>query len=467
MAWTAAKLLLVAGFVALGIAVVLVARPITNPGVQECGSALEFYAQNRENTVVRPGEPDSPADAVARAGQPSCRDRAFAEIQRAALAGGAAFALCVIGIVTGLVDDRITYWRAPRYESLLRDWSTDARQRHGLVPRVGIDEIESRLPPLEAPEVWGLVLFGALAFVALPAVATFEATRAVAEQMSPIPLFLMAPVVLVAFLAAAAARKAVYPAAVSWAAVTESTVAACWDARLRPLMGWFGFDIHVLRSSGAPRRDAVTDVRVLQSASALIHVVLLALAAWSVTRSPLRPEFAPGWTTAQWVLVGATGLMVASGLLRLPKVVRGWPVRPGVSGIALILRTARGPERVAQLVVATAAITAANLVGLALALAAFGSGAPIDRLCFVYLLAVSAAALSRTPNGAGVFEAAMAMLLMVVGIEPGVAVCATLTFRLFTYWVPMLPAGHASAVMARRAGRPAVRGSLAAASRER
>ena len=91
----------------------------TNPGVQDCGSPVGFFLTDRENVTILPGLPSAPENAVALAEQPTCRDRAEVEMRKAAIATAAFFGLGLSGIVIGLLDDRVAYWRAPRYETLL------------------------------------------------------------------------------------------------------------------------------------------------------------------------------------------------------------------------------------------------------------------------------------------------------------------------------------------------------------
>ena len=57
----------------------------------------------------------------------------------------------------------------------------------------------------------------------------------------------------------------------------------------------------------------------------------------------------------------------------------------------------------------------------------------------VYLAAAAVAAVSPTPGGLGSFETAAIAGLSGIGLSPGTAVSAVLTFRLATYWLPVLP----------------------------
>ena len=57
----------------------------------------------------------------------------------------------------------------------------------------------------------------------------------------------------------------------------------------------------------------------------------------------------------------------------------------------------------------------------------------------MYLGSSLIAAAAPTPGGLGALEAAMVAGLTGVGLESGVAVAAVLSYRLATYWLPILP----------------------------
>jgi undecaprenyl-diphosphatase len=57
----------------------------------------------------------------------------------------------------------------------------------------------------------------------------------------------------------------------------------------------------------------------------------------------------------------------------------------------------------------------------------------------VYLGSSILAAAAPTPGGLGAMEAALVAGFTGVGLDPGVAVAAVLSYRLVTYWLPILP----------------------------
>jgi Lysylphosphatidylglycerol synthase TM region len=60
------------------------------------------------------------------------------------------------------------------------------------------------------------------------------------------------------------------------------------------------------------------------------------------------------------------------------------------------------------------------------------------------------AAVAPTPGGVGPFEAAAVAAFGAVGVAASFAVTAVITFRLITYWLPVIPGGIALRALRRR-----------------
>ena len=76
--------------------------------------------------------------------------------------------------------------------------------------------------------------------------------------------------------------------------------------------------------------------------------------------------------------------------------------------------------------------------------------AGITEIGAVYLGAAVIAAASPTPGGLGAIEAALVAGLTGIGVPPGPAVSAVLTYRLATYWLPVIPGWAAWRLLQRR-----------------
>jgi uncharacterized protein (TIRG00374 family) len=70
---------------------------------------------------------------------------------------------------------------------------------------------------------------------------------------------------------------------------------------------------------------------------------------------------------------------------------------------------------------------------------AFTPTGSVAAIALVYLAASVVGQAAPTPGGLGAVEAAVAAGLTATGIDPGVAISATLVFRLWTFWVPTIP----------------------------
>jgi uncharacterized membrane protein YbhN (UPF0104 family) len=124
---------------------------------------------------------------------------------------------------------------------------------------------------------------------------------------------------------------------------------------------------------------------------------------------------------------------------------------PGLRSAAVSLRTvAASPVKLTLLAGGSALITLAYIGGLAASVQAFGGHAGIVAIGAVYLGAAVIAAASPTPGGLGAIEAALVAGLTGVGVPPGPAVSAVLTYRLATYWLPVIPGWAAWRLLQRR-----------------
>jgi len=120
------------------------------------------------------------------------------------------------------------------------------------------------------------------------------------------------------------------------------------------------------------------------------------------------------------------------------------------SAIANLRAVARSPAKLALLLGGSAVVTLSYIGALAGSVAAFSGGLSIAAVGTVYLGASALAAAAPTPGNLGALEAAMVAALTAVGMDAGPAVSAVLTYRLATYWLPILPGWLCWSFMQRR-----------------
>ena len=205
-------------------------------------------------------------------------------------------------------------------------------------------------------------------------------------------------------------------------------------------VGGMALNVRFLQKSGVEPTAGVAAVGVNALAGFLVHAALLVIFFSWAGRSTAHAFKLPSSSkllVILAVLAAVIGIVVATRQGRRFAARRLLP--PLRSSLASLGRVARSPARLALLFGGSALVTLAYIGGLVASVEAFGGGAGIAAVGAVYLTASLVAAASPTPGGIGAFETAAAAGLTGLGISSGAAVSAVLTFRLATYWLPVLP----------------------------
>ena len=232
----------------------------------------------------------------------------------------------------------------------------------------------------------------------------------------------------------------------------RAQLAASFAALVGPAgVGGFALTARFLERLGLGRGEAGASVAVKSIAGFATHLVLMfAFVAWAGS-SGVGSFSVP---SSQTVLLVVTIVLVLAGALLAIRPVRRAVLRPLVdavrSGIGQIGRVFRSPERVVALFGGSALLSLTLVGAVACCVQAFGGDLAFAQVGAAYLVAVAISAIAPTPGNLGAIEAAMIAGLTGFGLADGVAVSATLTFRLATFWLPLLPGWFAMEVMQRR-----------------
>jgi uncharacterized protein (TIRG00374 family) len=221
----------------------------------------------------------------------------------------------------------------------------------------------------------------------------------------------------------------------------QVALASSFVNRVTPAnVGGMALNVRYLQKAGVPPAEAVTGVGLNVIAGGVVHLGLLAgFLTWS--RRGASDAFAlPSSST---LLVVVAVVLALAGLVLATRRGRGLarshvlpPIRQSLSSVRGV---ARSPLRLAALFGGSAGVTLAYVAALACAVAAFDGGIPFAQVGAVYLGASLIAAAAPTPGGLGALEAALVAGLTGVGMDPALAVAAVLSYRLLTFWVPVLP----------------------------
>jgi undecaprenyl-diphosphatase len=205
-------------------------------------------------------------------------------------------------------------------------------------------------------------------------------------------------------------------------------------------VGGMALNLRFLQKAGVDSAQGVTGIGLNVAAGAIVHIVLLfAFLAWA-GRSDSSAFKIPSTSR---ILVAIAVVLAVVGLVALTR----WGRRILRTHVLKFLRNAwtsmaalaRSPGKVALLFGGSTLVTMFYVCALAAAVAAFHGDVSFAQVGAVYLGASVVAAAAPTPGGLGAMEAALVAGLTGVGMESGVAVAAVLSYRLLTYWLPVLP----------------------------
>ncbi len=210
-------------------------------------------------------------------------------------------------------------------------------------------------------------------------------------------------------------------------------------------------NVRFLRKSGVEPAEAVTGVGVNSLAGALMHMVLLALFfTWAGQGGGSAFKIPSG----SKLLVAVAALFVLAGVVgatrRGRRLVRTHVVGNVKRSFSSIAALGRSPVKLAALFGGSVGLTMSYVAALVAAVAAFHGGVSFADVGAVYLGSSIIAAAAPTPGGLGALEATLVAGLTGVGMASGPAVAAVLSYRLATYWIPIVPGWLSIRALARR-----------------
>lgn len=188
---------------------------------------------------------------------------------------------------------------------------------------------------------------------------------------------------------------------------------------------------------GVPPAAALSAGLIDSFSGFLVQVTLIATAVFVVR--PDLSEIGDGGGTFDidlvFILVGVVVVALAGvALWRLPKLRDR--VREVVGEARSALRVVRSPRRVALLLSGGLIAEIGYAAALGLCLRGFGVHVSVAELVLVQVAVGLFAGLMPIPGGVGVAEAAMAGALGLIGVDPAIALAATITDRLITFYLP-------------------------------
>ena len=310
----------------------------------------------------------------------------------------------------------------------------------------------ARLDRIRPRTAMSLAAFVFAFYVLLPQLGDFGDT---AEAASEANWWWLAPMILGAaatIVFASLSFVASVPEPIPFLPALRMQIASSFLSRIAPAnTGTLAVGVRFLQRSGLDPGPAAAAVGLSALAGFVVHLCLMGAFLLWVGSSDVGFEL----PQADVIFIIITVVLSASGLaIALVPAVRRRVLPPLVaqardaaSSLADVLTD---PVRVIGLIGGSTGVTGSFILTLAAAVAAFGGGVSFPEIGAAYLVAAALGSAAPTPGGLGAVEAALVTALTGYGMQSGPAVSAALTFRLVTYWLPMLPGWFTFQQMQRR-----------------
>lgn len=400
---------------------------------------------------------------------PTDRDRArdlAALLVEVAVAAGADTA---VDAATAAIGDDQVGRVLPMLQPLALPTATRARAkahpglleelRRRLAERTGREEVALERLERIRPRTLVMVTASSLAFYSLlPQLANLGSTVESFGDADPLWLVGTVAASMASYVFAAVSFQGSVAQPIPFAANLRAQVGASFAGLVGPAgAGGYALTARFLQRNGLDAGESAASVSINGVAGVAVHVLLtLGFVTWTsqsdaAGTSGLSGIELPAGSTI--LLVGAILLALVGGTLGIAPV-RRRVVGPAVAAVrsagAQLAAVARRPARVVALLGGSAAISLSYVAAVAAAVAAFGGELSFAQVGTAYLAAAALASVAPTPGGLGAFEAALVALLTGFRMADGPAVAAVLTFRLATFWLPILPGWAAVTWMQRR-----------------
>ncbi len=232
----------------------------------------------------------------------------------------------------------------------------------------------------------------------------------------------------------------------------QAQLASSFVNRVTPAnVGGMALNVRFMQKAGVEPAAAVTGMGLNVLAGGIVHIGLLFLfLAWA-GRSEGGGFSIPSSSkllVAIAVVLAVVGLLVATRWGR--RFFRTKVLRFVKQSLSSMVALARSPGRLLALFGGSIGVTMAYAAALACAVAAFDGGVSFAQVGAVYLGSSVIAAAAPTPGGLGAMEAALVAGFTAIGMDPAIAVAAVLSYRLATFWLPILPGWLAFRMLDRR-----------------
>ncbi|HRW38037.1 MAG: flippase-like domain-containing protein [Acidimicrobiales bacterium] len=269
-----------------------------------------------------------------------------------------------------------------------------------------------------------------------------------------IPILLVLP--LLTYPAGAASLLGAVTGRLPFLRTTQVMFAQSFLNRFTPAnAGGMALRARYLQRNGVPLVNAASSVAITSAASGVAQVVLgVTFFAWAGRAAAQDQDTGSGFSmpSGQVIAIVVVVVLAALGALLATRFGRKlWnDLKVNVTSVWADVRNLAGrPSKLALLFGGATAAKLFTIICFAQTMRAFGQPVDFAVVGVVYLTANTVASAAPTPGGVGAIEAALTAGLVGLGIEAGEAAAIVLVFRLFSYWLPILPCWASLAALQR------------------
>jgi glycosyltransferase 2 family protein len=314
--------------------------------------------------------------------------------------------------------------------------------QQAVVEQTGVEHVEFvELQRVNRKMIFTIVMLALVTYFLLPQLADLPGIvdPVKAANWAWTPLILLGSAAT--YVAAATSLAGSVPDRVPPGPMVLASVGSSFASKLAPAgIGGMAVNVRFLQKQGVDEPVAVSAVGLNTIGGVVGHLTLVGVFLVWAGRDAFGSFSLPN---PRWFLIA---LGVAAVALTITLLIpagrrifteRLYPViRRSAEGVSDVLRR---PGKVAMLLGGSVLVTFAYLTTLYFSVEAFGGGLPFATVGAVYLVGAAVAQAAPTPGGLGAVEAALIAGLVAAGLDNTVAVPAVFMYRLFTFWVPILP----------------------------
>ena len=311
-----------------------------------------------------------------------------------------------------------------------------------VIERCGVDQVD--FVALERANRNTIITIVALVLATYFLFPQFADLPGIVDQVSAAnwawtPLILLTSILT--YVGATASIAGSIPPRIPMGPLFMASVGSSFASKLAPAgLGGMALNVRFFQKQGVDKAVAVSGVGLNTIGGLVGHLSLVGIFLLWAGRDAFGSFSLPD---PKWFIIGL-GVAVALGALAmaipstrrmvldklLPIIARSFD---GVGGVL------RRPGKVVMLIGGSAAVTFSYLATLYFSVEAFGGGLPFATVGAVFLVGSAVAQAAPTPGGLGAMEAALIAGLVAAGLDNTVAVPAVFLYRLFTFWLPILP----------------------------